>query len=424
MDAGSVTNTATASGTKPAGSGVTSTSSAVTVRATGASSSLTLSESAAPGTFARAGATVDFDYVVTNTGTRSISGVAVSDATAASVHCPDNSLAPGASETCVGSYTTTAADVSAAEVVSTATATGTNSTGTTVTSNSSSAEVTYTGFHITTTSLPSATVSQSYSVALAATGGPSPYKWKAAAALPKGLKLSSTGTLSGTAPLYAGSYTISVRVTSKKSKAAPSVVYTRSWTLTVSTPPGPSGVTCATLTGTCDRIHRDRGLLAVRWQAVQGRDRAGLGVGVCRQRRAAHLGRWCEDDCRSLRRQSSGHGHVRLRFVGDQFRRNGDGRNGSPGDRDPQGRRHGECRRVRLQLTRAVAGPRPEDEPLTGGSTTGREAVRRVPSSDPRGDPRRRSGADEEGSGSAAGMATRPGARRPTSSSAPGGTGA
>ena len=77
-----------------------------------------------------------------------------------------------------------------------------------------------------------------------------PYKWKAAAALPKGLKLSSTGTLSGTAPLFAGSYTISVRVTTKKSKTAPSVVYTRSWTLTVYTPPGPSGVTCATLTGT------------------------------------------------------------------------------------------------------------------------------------------------------------------------------
>ena len=170
-----MTNTATASGNEPAGSGVTSDRSAVTVEASGASSSLTLSESASPGTFARRRGHRRLRYLVTNTGTRTPhecgrlgqhGGIGL---TARPIRWH-----PGAGETCIGATTTTAADVSAAEVVSTATASGTNSTGTTVTSNSSSAEVTYTGFHITTTSLPSATVSQSYSVALAATGGPSP----------------------------------------------------------------------------------------------------------------------------------------------------------------------------------------------------------------------------------------------------------
>jgi hypothetical protein len=71
------------------------------------------------------------------------------------------------------------------------------------------------GFHVTTTSLSPATRGSPYSDPLAAAGGKTPYKWKKTAALPKGLKLSSTGLLSGTpsAKLKAGNYSIAVSVT-------------------------------------------------------------------------------------------------------------------------------------------------------------------------------------------------------------------
>jgi hypothetical protein len=53
-------------------------------------------------------------------------------------------------------------------------------------------------FHVTTTTLPNATPGVAYSTTLKATGGKTPYTWKKTAALPKGLKLSKGGKLSGT----------------------------------------------------------------------------------------------------------------------------------------------------------------------------------------------------------------------------------
>ncbi len=74
---------------------------------------------------------------------------------------------------------------------------------------------------ITTKSIPSGTRGESYSVELAASGGMAPYKWKKAASLPKGLKLSSTGRLSGTpsATLAAGLYEIKVDVSAGAGKS-------------------------------------------------------------------------------------------------------------------------------------------------------------------------------------------------------------
>ncbi len=48
---------------------------------------------------------------MTNTGTETLSDVAVSDSLISYVDCPDSSLAPGASATCTASYTTTQEDV-------------------------------------------------------------------------------------------------------------------------------------------------------------------------------------------------------------------------------------------------------------------------------------------------------------------------
>ncbi len=141
VDAGSVTNTATVSGTSPSGNTVTSVSSSVTVDASDATSSLSLTKSTTSTGFGTAGDTIPYSYLVTNTGTTTESNIAVSDNLVASVNCPDSTLAPGASETCTGTYTVTQADVDTGSVTNTATAGSTNPIGTSVTSASSSVTV-------------------------------------------------------------------------------------------------------------------------------------------------------------------------------------------------------------------------------------------------------------------------------------------
>jgi Tol biopolymer transport system component len=67
------------------------------------------------------------------------------------------------------------------------------------------------GFRVTTSSLPNGKVGTVYSRALAATGGTVPYKWKKLTKLPKGLKLSKTGVITGT-PKAAGTFSVGVSV--------------------------------------------------------------------------------------------------------------------------------------------------------------------------------------------------------------------
>ncbi len=141
VDAGSVTNRATASGTDPDENIVQSSSSSVTVDASNATSSLHLAKSTTSTGYGAAGDTIPYSYAVTNTGTTTLNGIAVNDNHVASVNCPQSSLAPAASETCAGSYTVTQADVDAGSVTNTATASGTNGVGHTATSNSSSVTV-------------------------------------------------------------------------------------------------------------------------------------------------------------------------------------------------------------------------------------------------------------------------------------------
>ncbi|HTS18276.1 MAG TPA: transglutaminase domain-containing protein [Verrucomicrobiae bacterium] len=69
---------------------------------------------------------------------------------------------------------------------------------------------------ITTTNvLPDATTGTVYSVTLDGTGGTTPYKWKAVGKLPTGLKLASTGVISGT-PKVAGLAMFTVELTDAK----------------------------------------------------------------------------------------------------------------------------------------------------------------------------------------------------------------
>jgi uncharacterized repeat protein (TIGR01451 family) len=218
VDAGSVTNTATASATSGDPHTVTSNTSSVTVEASKRTTTLSLVKSSGSVAYTIAGQVIAYTYKVTNTGTTTENDVAVSDNLISDVSCPDASLAPGQSETCTGSYTVTQEDVDNGSITNTASATAkAPPNGTTVTSNSSSVTLTYAGVRITSTSpLPPVTLGTPYSYTFAATGGVAPYKWAAESGLPKGLKLTAKGVLSGTVKakkVVPGTYTITIQVT-------------------------------------------------------------------------------------------------------------------------------------------------------------------------------------------------------------------
>ncbi|MGY0558655.1 DUF7507 domain-containing protein [Lysobacter sp. A421] len=88
--------------------------------------SMTVVKSAAAPSGNAVGDTIDYSFLVTNTGNVTIDALVINDdqLTTPAV-CPVTTLAPGAETTCTGSYVLTQADVNAGEVVNTATATGT-----------------------------------------------------------------------------------------------------------------------------------------------------------------------------------------------------------------------------------------------------------------------------------------------------------
>ena len=133
VDAGGITNTATATGTTPS-VGALSTA-AVTAQAqetVTAMSSVTIPATQAPGlalvksanvaAFATAGTKVTYSYLVINTGNVTVTGVRVVDPMTglSAVTCPTTSLAPTASVTCTATYTTTAADLQRGSIVNAA----------------------------------------------------------------------------------------------------------------------------------------------------------------------------------------------------------------------------------------------------------------------------------------------------------------
>ena len=78
-----------------------------------------------------AGDTIAYTFVVTNTGTVTLTNIAVNDPKVGTVSCPVTTLAPGESVTCTATYTLTQADITAGTVDNTATATGTPPPGVT-----------------------------------------------------------------------------------------------------------------------------------------------------------------------------------------------------------------------------------------------------------------------------------------------------
>lgn len=131
VDSGKVTNTATAQGTPPGSTTpVPSDPSTVTIP-TPAHPGISVVKSASPKTVTRAGQTVKYSFVVTNTGNVTLSNVNVTDSdfsgtgTLSDMVCPATSLAAAQIETCSASYTVTQADVDAGSLTNTATAEGT-----------------------------------------------------------------------------------------------------------------------------------------------------------------------------------------------------------------------------------------------------------------------------------------------------------
>ncbi|MFZ2514881.1 MAG: hypothetical protein WAW82_04370, partial [Candidatus Lutibacillus vidarii] len=145
VDHGRVDNTATASGMAPCPEGaaalttcpVTSEPSSAEVTAS-ATAAISLDKQAtAPQDrnndgYADTGDVIEYTFIVTNTGTTTLTDVRVDDPMLGAVTCPVTTLAPGESTTCGPvAYTVTAADTAAGTLVNHATATGTPPDGVT-----------------------------------------------------------------------------------------------------------------------------------------------------------------------------------------------------------------------------------------------------------------------------------------------------
>ncbi|MEK0265943.1 hypothetical protein QT383_06485 [Stenotrophomonas rhizophila] len=124
LDAGSVTNTASAS-VVPAQGSVSPVTAQATINAV-QNRTLALVKSSTATSFDATGTVLPYSYLVTNTGNITLTDpVTITDDRIPSVNCPAlpaGGLAPGTSVTCTGTYTVTQADLDAGNVTNIATA--------------------------------------------------------------------------------------------------------------------------------------------------------------------------------------------------------------------------------------------------------------------------------------------------------------
>jgi len=128
LNAGSVTNNASVGGT-PAGGTLVPPTDSETVDGT-QSPAFTIAKSALNTNFAAVGDSLNYEYLVTNTGNVEITNIAVADDKIASVSCPVTTLMPTDTIICTGTYTVTQADIDAGAVTNIAEASGTPTGGT------------------------------------------------------------------------------------------------------------------------------------------------------------------------------------------------------------------------------------------------------------------------------------------------------
>ena len=129
LNAGRVTNTATASGTPARGTLSPSASDTATLTAE-QNPALSVVKTALDTTFAAVGDELDYTFEVTNTGNVEITALTLTDSRIGAVACPVSMLAPAASTTCTATDTVDQDDLDAGSVTNTATANGTPAGGT------------------------------------------------------------------------------------------------------------------------------------------------------------------------------------------------------------------------------------------------------------------------------------------------------
>jgi uncharacterized repeat protein (TIGR01451 family) len=146
LDAGSIHDTATATGHPPGLPPVHDRAEEVEIGEL--HPDIEITKTATPATFTGAGATITYSFVVTNTGNVTLHDVTVTDSRLGAITGCDRAapvtLDPGAVMTCTATHTTTAADADAGSIHNTATATGEPEVGPEVT-DEDSAEVIGTG---------------------------------------------------------------------------------------------------------------------------------------------------------------------------------------------------------------------------------------------------------------------------------------
>ena len=94
---------------------------------TNSAPAVTLVKSAAESSYDAAGQTINYNYLITDTGNVALANVGIIDSHPGlkGLSCPDATLAPSAAETCAATYQVTPADLAARSIVNTATAQGT-----------------------------------------------------------------------------------------------------------------------------------------------------------------------------------------------------------------------------------------------------------------------------------------------------------
>jgi uncharacterized repeat protein (TIGR01451 family) len=120
LDAGSIKNTAKATGTPPSGTPITSPPASVTVPGV-QNPALTLDKTASLATYSSVGTVINYSYKLTNSGNVTLSGPFTVSDDKATVTCPaTSSLAPGAFINCTASYSITQADLDSGAVTNSA----------------------------------------------------------------------------------------------------------------------------------------------------------------------------------------------------------------------------------------------------------------------------------------------------------------
>ncbi|WP_329021704.1 DUF7507 domain-containing protein [Streptomyces sp. NBC_00690] len=132
---------ATVTGNDPGGQPANATSNEVNTPL----AALSVVKGATETQFSGPGQTIHYTFTVTNTGAVPLTALSVQDngPGTPTVTCPPGPLAPNASVDCTATYTTTAADVTAGQIVDTATASATTPSGRNVTGTSNTVTIPY-----------------------------------------------------------------------------------------------------------------------------------------------------------------------------------------------------------------------------------------------------------------------------------------